>query len=264
MRFWRLAFILCCVLVAACLNRYVFLDASETEQLLIVLAGVALLIICFITLMLAYIEGLSAGSRSAVLVGWALTGLLAIDTVSSLSHFQYRADLARMLQHTPFARFAFESNGMYVLDGFIGDETLESLIDLLHQHGNRPLLINSPGGVLDAATKVAAIVRKHGLTVVVTVECSSACVLIAAASDNLLAFPEAEFGFHQASLIVDDKSSFSKFMSRSANETMMQQLARSGIPDAVLEMARRTPPEDMFYVTAEQMKSFGIVKRIIK
>jgi len=44
----------------------------------------------------------------------------------------------------------------------------------------------------------------------------------------------------------------------------MLALENGGIPESILAVARQTPPEEMHYVSAKQMRALGIVKSILE
>lgn len=264
MSVWRIFFLASCFGIALYLNRTLSLDLGVTEQLISVLLGVALLLVCVISMFSVYTTRVTDNRKSSIVIGWLITFVFAFEMVGSVINFKLRVDIAEGLQNTKFASVTYDPQGLLILDGQIGAETATSLTKLLSVYGKKPLVMNSGGGSLQAASEMAATVRDNELTVIVATECSSACVLVAIASDNLLALPESKFGFHQGSIFGANRSDMAQFWANSANDSLMLALKRGGIPESILAIARRTPPEDMYYVSAAQMKSFGIVTNILE
>jgi len=264
MNFWRIFFLASCLGIAIYLNRIISFNLGFIEQLILFLLGIALLLVCFISMLSVLLKKVSETSKAAIVIGWLVIVVFAFEMLSAIINFQLRVDIAEGIDNTEFASVTYDPDGLFVLDGLIGTETASSLINLLVAHGKNPLIIDSGGGSVEAASELANTVRENKLTVIVATECSSACVLVAIASDNLVAMPESKFGFHKGSIFGGNQSGMAKFLAKTVNDSLMAALKQGGIPESVLEVARRTPPEDMHYVSAAQMKSFGIVKIILE
>lgn len=264
MKWFRAFLITSCLGFSIYLNRSVSRDLDPGEQLLPVLTGFALLLVCIITLLLSHLHKPPGSSKASLVTGWLITAIFAIEMLGTTLAYLVRSDVEQEIQSIQFAGVDYDSEGFFVLDGVIGAHTTSSLSSLLAIHGKNPLFINSVGGSLEAALEIASLVRLRDLTVVVLDECSSACVLVAVASNELMALPDARFGFHRGSIFGNNQSRIAEFWAKTANDTLMQELRRSGIPESVLTIAERTPPEQMHYVSAEQMRVIGLVKTILE
>lgn len=264
MKFWRVLLVAGCLGIAIYLNRILSLELDTRGQLVLVLTGAALLLVCVISMLSIHNTKVPETGKAAIIIGWLITLVFAFEMLSSAVNFQLRFDIEKGIKNTEFARVTYDPEGLFFLDGVIGEETTSSLNELLVVHGKKPLVINSVGGSIEAAMQMADTVSDNQLTVIVASECSSACVLVAIASDNLLALPESQFGFHQGSIFGSNQSGMAQFWAKSANGSLMLALREGGIPESILAVASRTPPEDMHYVSAQQMKSLGIVASILE
>ena len=263
MGFWRATVLAICLGVSVYLNRTSFaLDADI--QIIAVLISIVMLLTCLISMLAAHRSITPASRKTGIVIGWAITLVLAFETLGAVINFQLRAEVAESIESTTFASVTYDPEGLFVLDGLIGADTTSSLQNLIALLGAMPLVVNSGGGSLEAASDIAKLVSDHDQTVIIATECSSACVLVAIASSNLLALPESKFGFHQGSIFGDNQSDMAKFWAQSANETLMLALEKGGIPESILAVARQTPPEEMHYVSAKQMRALGIVKSILE
>lgn len=263
MTFWRVLFLASCLGVAIYLNRILALELDTTGQLMLVLAGVALLLVCIISMLAVHVTQVPETGKAAIVIGWLITLVFTFEMLSSIVNLQLQFDIAKGIESTEFTEVSYDPQGLFILDGLIGKDTTSSLRKLLATHGQIPLAVNSGGGSIGAALDMADVVRDNNLTVIVASECSSACVLVAIASDNLLALPESQFGFHQGSIFGTNQSDMAQFWAKSASDSLMLALKEGGIPESILAVARRTPPKEMHYVSATQMKSLGIVKALL-
>ena len=84
------------------------------------------------------------------------------------------------------------------LTGYINRKSVAAVMDAFSSDADRTaLVIDSPGGILVDAFRLADFIVENGLIVGITDSCVSACVLLLAASPNSLASPSAELIFHR-------------------------------------------------------------------
>ncbi len=261
---WRYTLLIAVFLIIAI---YLTQAATRTTTGLLIatVVGAALLLMSVLMVVLAHAGKLTRehGSKAALVLAWFLVGLLALETVASVMHYQARVSVSRAVENIDFARVELDPEGFLRLDGTIGDVSSSSLASLLAQDEHHLLVIHSPGGSIDAALKMAALVREHDLIVMIIGECSSACVLVANASPYLSALPSARFGFHQGSVFGANQSGIARFWAQGATDLLIRELRAGGIPESILSMAVQTPPGHMYYVSPERLRHYGVVKQIL-
>jgi len=261
----RLCFIIILFLLSYNADIFVNDDASPFLVVAtILLISFALFLIALITIILAMIDKPNASGRGFRFVSICVIFLIGVNFASAVLRAPTEYEALTAMSKVSFANVKIGSHGYMVLDGLIGKGTVQSLQSNLLREDVRVLVLDSGGGSIDDALKIADLVRKHELTIVVSTKCSSACVLIAAASHHLIATENAKFGFHQASIFGKSRSEFSQFWSKSATDTLITELATSGIPTSILDVAKEVPPTDMYYVSAIEMHRKGVVKTLLE
>lgn len=117
----------------------------------------------------------------------------------------------------------------------------------------RVLLLNSPGGYVDNALAVAQEVNGRGMATAVAegMGCYSACSYIFFAGSPRLAV--GELGVHQISAEVDDL-----VMAQTTLSDVLDALDRYGVAQPVITQMLRTPPEEMYIFTREEIEALGI------
>jgi hypothetical protein len=117
----------------------------------------------------------------------------------------------------------------------------------------RVVALNSPGGSVDSALRMAYEIRKRGLTTFVPRDmgCYSACAYIFLAGSDRQA--EGELGVHQISSEVADL-----VMAQTTLGDVLDALQTFGVHRQVISHMLRTPPDDMYVFTAAELAEFGI------
>lgn len=261
---WRYTLLIAVFLITAILLTQLNMQSLPGLLAAAVVGGV-LWVISLLLLVLAHTRGpsLQRGSKVALGLAWVLVALLALETYASVTHYQARHKVAQALEDIPFASVQMDPEGFLRLDGLIGQVSADTLGTRLEQPDQHLLVINSPGGSLDAAMQMAKLVREHDLIVLVAGECSSACMLVANASAYLSALPSARFGFHQGSIFGTHPSGIARFWAQGVTDQLIAALRAGGIPESILAVAMQTPPDHMYYVSAERLRHYGVVKQIL-
>jgi peptidoglycan hydrolase-like protein with peptidoglycan-binding domain len=119
--------------------------------------------------------------------------------------------------------------------------------------GARVVALNSPGGSVDAALRMAREIRKRGLTTFVPRDmgCYSACAYIFFAGNDRQA--EGELGVHQISAEVADL-----VLAQTTLGDVLDALQEFGVHHQVISHMLRTPPDDMYVFTTAELAEFGI------
>ena len=123
--------------------------------------------------------------------------------------------------------------------------------------GAKTLILNSYGGRLFEAEKIAGIVRKHKLNTYVEKECVSACTFIFLAGRNRLATPNAKIGFHQPSFPGLDATTQVEM-----TNSMLDYYRDNGIADKFLTRIKNISPDDMWYPTQAELFTANVITRI--
>lgn len=117
----------------------------------------------------------------------------------------------------------------------------------------RIVVLNSPGGMVDTALEMAREIRKRGLQTYVPagLGCYSACAYMFLAGENRQA--EGELGVHQISTDVLDLIS-----AQATLGDVLDALEEYGVQQPVISRMLRTPPDDMYVFSADELSRFGI------
>lgn len=109
-------------------------------------------------------------------------------------------------------------------------------------------LLDSPGGRVSEAMKIARIVERGFSTTVVRsgAQCYSACFIVYAAGSYRIAGEAAALGVHRVALASgrDDHSTTAALAH--ANDEVKTYLQRRGMPALVIDQMMRTPAHDLF------------------
>ena len=115
---------------------------------------------------------------------------------------------------------------------------------------------NSPGGAVYDGVQIGLAVRSIGATTVVGNRyCSSACAIAWLGGHNRLSMPGARLGFHSC-YSVNDKGS--PLASEECNSYIMNYMRKLGIPLGAAKYLVSKPPEEMDWLTADQLSQLGI------
>jgi hypothetical protein len=115
--------------------------------------------------------------------------------------------------------------------------------------------LDSPGGNIFEAEKIAMLVRRFDLSVVVTVgsECASACFLIFAAAPRRFMGADALIGIHSVSEHGEDT-----FGAMAFTTVMAREAAEFGVPAAIIGKLVATPPGRTTWLTPAELASMGV------
>jgi hypothetical protein len=114
--------------------------------------------------------------------------------------------------------------------------------------------LDSPGGDVTEAAKLAGLIRRFGISVLVDSgsECSSSCFLLFAAADHKFVTPDAVISVHSASQDGQEtvgSMAFTTAMARTA--------ADLGVPPAIVGKMVETPPQRVTWLTPADLASMG-------
>jgi hypothetical protein len=120
------------------------------------------------------------------------------------------------------------------------------------------LAIDSPGGRLDAARQIAALVKAYDLDVEVRALCASACLTVLVAGRRRIASPRAAIGCHQPADMITGESvgEFGAF------PTIFPARGGAATYREVLAVCNQTPPEDLYFIPLEDLQRIGAVTHV--
>lgn len=114
------------------------------------------------------------------------------------------------------------------------------------------VVLESDGGRTGAARKMQRSIRAHGLDVLVTKKCSSACAIVFLGGTKRLIQPGAKIGFHSA------------YSGTGAEDYYgLDDDASLGISRAFLVKAYSVPPTEMWFPTNQELIAAGVVTAVV-
>jgi len=180
---------------------------------------------------------------------------------STFDYFFTRAN-NQVLNANPGTEVIVSGDRVAYLNGEIGYATFLSLIQANETETIRYLELDSPGGIIEPAILIGNYLREEKITAVVVHECASACALIAFNSHELLTKEQALFGFHNARSLAKADSERGRFNSELGSEIMFSKLAQLGIPEHILNKAKDTAADEMYYVSGLEFVKLGLARQI--
>jgi uncharacterized protein len=117
-------------------------------------------------------------------------------------------------------------------------------------------VVDSLGGNVSEALKIADFINKSGLTVAVPSggECASACFLLFAAAPHRFAGANAQIGVHRANEEGQDD-----WNSMATTTYVGQVLSQYGVPPAIIGRMVQTAPSSMEWLTPTDLASMGVL-----
>ena len=131
------------------------------------------------------------------------------------------------------------------------------------------VVLESPGGSVRDALAIGALIHERGFATRVEAGalCASSCPIVFASGAERIAGPEAAIGVHQvyASAIAGDARAMAQApgvaMAQAQEMTaeITRHLTLTGVDPALWLHAIETPPDRLYYFTAEEMAAFNLV-----
>jgi hypothetical protein len=142
------------------------------------------------------------------------------------------------------------------IEGPITEETGETFRAIVSDNNVRTVDLSSLGGLVYVALEIAELIHEAGINTWVrpNSECYSACSLIFLAGERRLA--DGRLGVHQISFDRDDN-----VLTQSIVADIFAALSRFGAPDDLVAVMLRTPPDQMYVFSPDEVESLGITRR---
>ena len=202
--------------------------------------------------------------RVAVAAGASVVAL-AVFIGLSLTSLAYRAQIARAASGHYSVNVDIPSQTL-TIKGLIGPGLASEVSKQLRSNAAiKTVAINSAGGLIDEAMKIALEIKHHGgLTTKVVDECNSACIHIFMSGKRRVADRTFIFGFHAGSSITP--LSGAPILERLLTDQVSEAdkyLVLQGVPEAFLSSANALGPDELFMVPADKMASAGAVTELL-
>lgn len=201
-------------------------------------------------------------AQGCMIVGVLLTLLgTAVQAAASVQLLQIYFD--PML--SDFALIADEARGTAIFRGALSDRAGDRLVAVV-EDGRFPILrIDSHGGLVTPAKRVARKIRQHGTKVVVEGECSSACVFLLAASKFGAIRPDSNIILHQLQPVVSLLPATYRTDPSAASRTEMQKTGEDLFAELGVKPAIYRPVRSRTYwqPTLRQMSDGRLIAFII-
>ncbi len=166
---------------------------------------------------------------------------------------------------------ALRTGGELHLTGSFEPGSAEKVRSELEARGEyvATVVLESPGGSVEDALSIGAMIRERGLATEVRAGalCASSCPLVFAAGVERRAPAEAAIGLHQiyaAAISADPASTFRMAGTAMADAQAMTarilaHLTASGVDPALWLHALETPPNQLYYLSGEEMERYRLV-----
>lgn len=207
---------------------------------------------------------LRAPGTLAALLCWTMALLQAGFAIGRIANYRASLEMALAFSASPGAGFVPLGDGVLLLDGDIGFASFDSLVNESALTEVRMVQLRSGGGLIDSAVSIGAFLTNNDIATFVDSACESACVIVALSGSDLYVAPDARFGFHRGSALARPDSELGRFVSGLATDDLFARLSGLGVPDEILERARTTPPDEMYYVSGEALYRAGLADHLVE
>jgi ATP-dependent protease ClpP protease subunit len=118
--------------------------------------------------------------------------------------------------------------------------------------------LNSQGGRIEEAKKLAAIVKMNKLITYSKTQCSSACPIVFIAGKEKLLGNDAKLGFHSASFGGVSGSEFEEL-----NKELLSQFGKENVSSWFVKKVSKVSSEDVWYPSTEELIKSGVIDKIV-
>lgn len=158
-------------------------------------------------------------------------------------------------QHSGYELRVLRDASELEVAGPIGFGLSDEVQKILDAHPTITLVhLNSNGGRVEEAKKLAGLITARGLSTYSSGGCASACTIAFMGGERRLLRPGASLGFHSF-----DFPGMSALELASAHREAIEFLVARGVTRAFAERAFDTPSSSMWYPTAQELIAAGVV-----
>jgi hypothetical protein len=156
----------------------------------------------------------------------------------------------------PVASLAVDDGGKVMrLSGMLAAGTADRFEEIVAAApGIETIVLESGGGRIFEALRMADVIRERGFDTRVDGFCSSACTFLLLAGEDRSAHRFAQIGFHQP-----DFPGLSEAQRSTYIEGNRKDYIAAGIEPEFLDRALSTPPEEMWYPTHSELVDAGVL-----
>jgi hypothetical protein len=171
---------------------------------------------------------------------------------------------------------ALESGGALKLSGTIDPGAAIRFRTEIEQRGEyvKTVVLDSPGGSVMDALEIGALIQEKGLATKVAAGnlCASSCPIIFASGAERIASADAAIGVHQIYAAALGEASRDALAvagvamadAQSTTAEITRHLIKSGVDPALWLHALDTPPDRLYYFSAEEMQRLKLVTQFIE
>jgi hypothetical protein len=122
---------------------------------------------------------------------------------------------------------------------------------------NKFLVINSPGGEVDAAMRIGTLMRSYRMAVVVPVQakCMSSCIYIVAG--GMVRWLYGDVGIHRPYFATTPSESFDAAMKKVVAESKAY-FSRMNVSEQLADAMFATPPDEVHVLTDRELKNYWL------
>ncbi len=169
---------------------------------------------------------------------------------------------------------ALEPGGVLTLTGTIDIGSADRFAAEITARGEyvKTIALDSPGGSVEDALTIAALIHERGFTTSVAAGalCASSCPLVFAAGKARLATPQSAIGVHQiyaAQLSGDPQAALriagaAMADAQTTTARITRFLAITGVDPSIWVLALETPPDRLYYLTPEELTEYRLVTEL--
>ena len=156
----------------------------------------------------------------------------------------------------PVAAMSLVDDGRTMqLSGFLSAGVADKFEDAMAAAPSvHTVVLESEGGRIAEALRMAEIIKRNGLETRVESECASACTLLLLAGKDRSAHRFAQIGFHQPDFPGVTEAEREQFI-----DSNRQDYVEAGIKPSFLDRAMSTPPSEMWYPTHAELVEAGVL-----
>lgn len=171
-------------------------------------------------------------------------------------------------------QIALTTGGQLALTGTIDPGSAERFASEIAARGEyvQTVLLDSPGGSVVDALAIGSLIHEKGLATKVAAGslCASSCPIVFASGAQRIASPEAAIGVHQiyAAAISADPASALRVAGTAMSDAqtttadIIAHLTKTGVDPALWLHALQTPPDRLYYFSAEEMTRLKLVTEL--
>jgi hypothetical protein len=161
--------------------------------------------------------------------------------------------------------FDLGGGGVMTVEGTIDQGAAARFAAELDRRGEyvKTVRLSSPGGSLDDAIAMATLMRERGMAAEVAdgALCASSCPLILAGGTERRVGADAAIGLHQfyaaGGTVLEPAQAMADAQATAAR--ISRHLAAMGVDPALWLHALDTPPQSLYYLSAEELRSYRLV-----